>query len=309
MVKTSLVIMAAGIGSRFKGGIKQLTPMGPNGEIVIDYSIHDAIKAGFNKIVIILRKEIEADFREVIGTRIDKACENAGVEVKYAFQSLEDLPDGFALPSGRTKPWGTGQAVLAAAEIINEPFLVINADDYYGRNCFKLMHEFLVNDKAEKEYAMAGFFLANTLSDNGGVTRGICSVKNGYLTDVVETHNIIKTATGAESDGRNIPVESIASMNMWAFTPDFLAILKKGFTEFLADIKAGKKDALKGEYLIPVFVGELLEKGEISVKVIPTDDKWFGMTYKEDVPVVKKSFSDLIASGVYHANLYEDLDK
>ena len=197
MKETALVIMAAGIGSRFGGGIKQLAPVGPNGEIIMDYSIHDAIEAGFNKVVFVTRKDLLATFKEVIGDRIAKV-----IPVEYAFQELSDVPEGFSVPEGRTKPWGTGQAVLACKGIVNEPFLVINADDYYGKEAFKLIHDFLVSDHAEKaekqyDFCMAGFILGNTLSDNGAVTRGICVVdENEHLIGVNETGGIVKTATG-----------------------------------------------------------------------------------------------------------------
>ena len=207
MKKTALVIMAAGIGSRFGKGIKQLAPVGPNGEIIMDYSIHDALEAGFNKVVFIIRKDLEEEFRRVIGERIEKIT-----EVAYAFQSLDDLPEGFEKPADRTKPWGTGQAVLAAKKVIKIPFIVINADDYYGKEGFKAVHEYLVNGG---ESCMAGFVLKNTLSDNGGVTRGICKMDEGNnLTEVVETKNIVKTATGAEADGVAVDVNSLVSMNM-----------------------------------------------------------------------------------------------
>ena len=193
MAKATLVVMAAGIGSRFGGGIKQLEPVGPSGEIIMDYSIHDAIKAGFNKIVFVIRKDIEDDFRQIIGNRIEKICEAAGVEVAYAFQSLDKLPAGYDVPQGRTKPWGTGQAVLVAKDVVNEPFAVINADDYYGKEAFVSIHNFLVNEVENNKFCMAGFVLKNTLSDNGAVTRGICqSDEDGYLTKIVETSGIEK---------------------------------------------------------------------------------------------------------------------
>ena len=194
-MKTTLLIMAAGIGSRFGGGIKQLAPVGPNGEIIMDYSIHDAIKAGFNKVVFIIRKDIEKDFREIIGNRIEAICADHGVEIGYAFQALDALPAGYSVPEGRSKPWGTGQAVLAAKDLLTEPFVVINADDYYGKVAFKELHNFLVNEADDTKFCMAGFQLKNTLSDNGGVTRGVCQVNaDNYLTDVVETGDIVKTS-------------------------------------------------------------------------------------------------------------------
>lgn len=303
-VKTSLVIMAAGIGSRFGEGIKQLSSVGPNGEIIMDYSVHDAIEAGFDKIIFIIRKDIEEDFREVIGDRMEKVCTPLDVEVDYAFQDLHDLPEGFTLPEGRTKPWGTGQAVLAARDLVKEPFAVINADDYYGKEAFRQVHDFLV--EGQDDFCMAGFILKNTLSDNGSVTRGVCHMENGLLTDVEETHNIVKTADGAESDGRALDVNSLVSMNFWGFTPDFMTSLQKGFTEFLEGEEM-KANPLKAEYLIPIYIGELLEKGEVRVEVLKSCDTWYGMTYKADVAPVQESFRKMIADGVYRSDLYSDL--
>ena len=303
-MKTSLLIMAAGIGSRFGGGIKQLEPVGMHDEIIMDYSIHDAIEAGFNKVVFIIRKDIEKDFKERIGNRIEDVAKANYVEVDYCFQPLDDLPEGFSVPEGRSKPWGTGQAVLAAKDYINEPFVVINADDYQGKDAFVKLHDFLLEKHGATEFAMAGFILKNTLSDNGVVTRGLCDVDaNGYLTDVHETKNIAKTATGAESDGRVLDPNSYCSMNMWALSPDFMGMLEKGFVEFLNN----NQDPLKGEYLIPIYIGELLEKHQVSVKVLETKDKWFGVTYKEDKETVVDSFRELIESGVYKDDLYLDL--
>ena len=300
-MKTTLLIMAAGIGSRFGGGIKQLEPVDDKGHIIMDYSIRDAIQAGFNKVVFIIRKDIEADFREVIGDRIEKICAEKGVEVGYAFQDISSIPEGFEVPEGRTKPWGTGQAVLAAADMIDEPFIVINADDYYGRKGFKLVHDYLASGG---KACMAGFVLKNTLSDNGGVTRGVCRMdEDGNLTDVCETSNIVKTESGAEADGIEIDVESLVSMNMWGLTPEFMDSLKEGFREFF-EIRV-KDNPMKAEFLIPIYVGELLDRGELSVKVLRTDDEWYGMTYKEDVAAVKESFRRLIENGVYSEELFD----
>ena len=307
MAKTSLVIMAAGIGSRFGGGIKQLEPVGPKGEIIMDYSVHDAIRAGFDKIVFIIRRDIEKDFREVIGDRIEQICAKKGVEVAYAFQSLDAVPEGVEVPEGRTKPWGTGQAVLSCKGIVKEPFVVINADDYYGKEAFKKLHDYLLNYTPEKptDFCMAGFILKNTLSENGGVTRGICKADaDGFLTEVVETYEIVKAADGAESEGKKIDINSHVSMNMWGFTPEFIDILEKGFVEFF---KTVPDNPLKAEYLIPIYIGELLKDRKVSVKVLETADKWFGVTYKEDKPLVVESFKKLIADGVYSADLYSDI--
>ena len=306
-MKTTLLIMAAGIGSRFGGGIKQLEPVGLNGEIIMDYSIHDAIKAGFNKIVFIIRKDIEADFREVIGERIEKLCASLNVEVGYAFQSLEDIPAPHTVPDGRAKPWGTGQAVLCAKDIINEPFAVINADDYYGKEAFTKLYEFLNSaDCKENAFCMAGFVLKNTLSENGGVTRGVCKVnESGYLTDVEETSNIVKTQNGAEADGREIDPDSYVSMNMWGLAPEFMDMLKTGFVEFFEG--AAKENPLKAEYLLPIYIGKLLREDKVSVKVLETNDKWFGVTYKEDKDFVVKSFKELIEKGEYQKRLFSDL--
>ena len=317
-MKTTLLIMAAGIGSRFGGGIKQLEPVGLHDEIIMDYSIHDAIKAGFNKIIFVIRKDIEADFRERIGERVESICNNAGVEVGYAFQDINDIPASYSVPTGRTKPWGTGQAVLAAKELIHEPFMVINADDYYGKEAFKALHDWLILPHADNAIAMAGFILKNTLSDNGGVTRGVCKVEEGHthIVDVVETSNIVKTVdrdgnVGAEADGVKLNPDSYVSMNMWGVpaaegeAPAFLQVLEYGWLDFFKDSVSA--NPLKAEYLLPTLIGGLLRTGSCTVKVLETNDKWFGVTYKEDKPVVVESFKKLIADGVYGEELYRDL--
>lgn len=301
IMKTTLLIMAAGIGSRFGGGIKQLEPVDSNGHIIMDYSIHDAMEAGFNHVVFIIRKDIEKEFKEVIGDRIETVCKNYGVTVDYAFQDIHDIPG--ELPEGRTKPWGTGQAVLAAKKVLKTPFVVINADDYYGKEGFEAVHEYLVNGG---QSCMAGFVLKNTLSDNGGVTRGICKMdRENNLTEVVETKNIVKTVSGAEANGIRIDIDSLVSMNMWGVTPDFLETLEMGFQEFFE--KEVPENPLKCEYLIPSFIGELLEQGKIAVKVLRTNDTWYGMTYKEDVVAVKESFKEMLNKGLYQADLFSDL--
>lgn len=311
-MKTTLVIMAAGIGSRFGGGIKQLEPVGRHNEIIMDYSIHDAIETGFKKIVFIIRHDIEEAFKEAIGDRIEKTCAALGVETAYAFQELKNIPEGISYPTDRTKPWGTGHAVLACKGIVNEPFAVINADDYYGKDAFKSINAFLqgyTKDKAN-QYCMAGFILKNTLSENGGVTRGICRVdENGCLTGVNETKNIVKTANGAAADGKAIDADSYVSMNMWGLTPEFIDTLEDGFKKFFADIAANNGDILKAEFLIPIYIDELLKAGKVSVKLLETRDKWFGVTYKEDKDYVVSSFENLIQNGVYNDELFSDLTK
>lgn len=300
MKNTTLVIMAAGIGSRFGGGIKQLEPVGPNGEIIMDYSIKDAIAAGFNKVVFIIRKDLETDFRNVIGNRIEKT-----VNVAYAFQELDALPAGFSKPEGRTKPWGTGQAILACKGIVNEPFAVINADDYYGREAYVKIHDFLVHATPSPEqfhFCMAGFILKNTLSENGGVTRGLCQVNSeNYLTAIKETRNIIKTNNGAAiltETGQTfpIPINAHVSMNMWGFTPDILDMLESGFAEFLSKLP---KDDLTSEYLLPSIIDRLLATSRARVAMLETSDKWFGVTYKEDKPAVMEAIRQLINEGMY----------
>lgn len=302
MADTTLVIMAAGMGSRY-GGIKQLEPVGPNGEIIMDYSIYDALSAGFNKIVVIIRKDLEQDFKEVIGNRIEKAA-----RVEYVFQELEDIPEGFTVPADRTKPWGTGQAVLCCKDLVKENFAVINADDYYGKEAFRLIYDFL-NDPSYKEndYCMAGFVLGNTLSENGAVTRGICKVDDtGKLIDIVETGGIVPAgdhASAKDSEGNTISIDlnSVVSMNMWGFKPGLFDFLEKGFVEFLSDLK---KDDVKKEYLLPAFIGELVKAGKVQVSVLKSSDRWFGVTYKEDKDKVVKSIRELIDAGEYPARLY-----
>lgn len=305
-MKTTLLIMAAGIGSRYGGGIKQLATVDASGHIIMDYSIHDAIEAGFNKIVFIIRRDIEEDFKRIIGSRIEAVCSAHGVEVGYAFQSLTDLPEGICVPEGRKKPWGTGQAVLAARDLVKEPFAVINADDYYGKEAFRRIHDYLVTEAKERAFCMAGFILKNTLSDFGGVTRGICQVNEaGYLTDVVETPGIVKTPEGAAVNGEPVDMNAHVSMNMWGLMPGFMEILEQGFQVFFQTW--AKRDPIKAEYLLPIFIGELLRRGAVSVKVLESRDRWFGVTYQEDKEQVVKNFRELIDAGVYREDLYADL--
>ena len=308
MKETALVIMAAGIGSRFGGGIKQLEPVGPNGEIIMDYSIYDALKAGSDKIVFIIRKDLEKDFREIIGNRIEKVA-----KVEYAFQEISDLPEGFSVPEGRKKPWGTGQAVLSAKKLVNGPFLVINADDYYGKEGFQKIHDYMVEHMDEDgqvyDMCMGGFILRNTLSDNGTVTRGVCVLnEDGSLKDVTETYEIRMNEDGTmqAQDEQGSPVKVQAdqhvSMNMWGLPASFMDELEKGFPEFLAGLKEGD---VKAEYLLPKIIDKLVKEGRAKVAVLETRDKWFGVTYKEDKETVVSSIRSLIADGVYPERLFE----
>ena len=307
-MKISLVIMAAGLGSRFGQGIKQLEPIGLNNEIIMDYSIHDAIKTGFNKIVFIIRKDIEEEFNKAIGNRIKNICDRLGVEVCYAFQSLEDLPENVTLPNDRKKPWGTGQAILACKNLVNEPFVVINADDYYGKEAFENIYNFLKEYNTSKpyEYCMSGFILKNTLSKNGTVTRGICITdENDMLLRVQETKGIGYTEEGKLTCAQEevMPIlneETVVSMNMWAAYPEFLDYLEKDFVNFLT--KNGESKT--SEYLLPMIVDELLQKGKAAVNVMRTYDKWIGITYAEDIKLAKESFKDMIKKGIYNADLW-----
>ena len=306
--KISLVVMAAGIGSRFSGGIKQLVPVGLNGEVIMDYSVHDAIEAGFNKIIFIIRKDIEDAFHERIGNRVESICHSLGIEVLYAFQDLHSIPAGHVLLAGRTKPWGTGQAVLAAKDLIREPFAVLNADDYYGKEAFRSIHSFLSGNSDPRSCCMAGFILKNTLSDHGGVTRGICQVdENDLLQEIVETRDIVKTAQGASAGEQQIDVNSEVSMNMWGLMPEFIGLLEEGFDLFFKRIAEGTADPDKAEFLLPVYIGELLKEKQISVKVLKTTDRWFGVTYLEDRDLVKQGFEELLRKGVYKKDLYAEL--
>ena len=306
MAKATLVVMAAGIGSRFGGGIKQLEPVGPSGEIIMDYSIYDAMEAGFDKVVFVIRKDLEKDFREVIGDRIEKV-----VDVEYAFQEVSDIPAAYREKyADRKKPWGTGQAILCCKDVVKEPFLVINADDYYGKQAYVEAFKYLTSaqKKIDKHViGMVGFVLKNTLSEFGAVTRGICKVDdNQMLLDIVETKGIEKTTTGAavcKGDVKEeISVESAVSMNMWAFQPEFLGLLEVGFAQFLDCIS---QDFMTAEYLLPTIVGDLLHKDEAEVCVLKSHDKWFGVTYKEDKPAVVASVKALIDEGIYPQKLYQ----
>lgn len=304
-MNTVLIIMAAGIGSRFGTGIKQLVKMAPNGEIIMDFSIYDAKAAGFTKVVFVIRKAIEAEFKEVIGNRLSKV-----MPVEYVYQELEDLPDGYEVPAGRVKPWGTGQAILACKSVVKEPFVIINADDYYGKEAFVRLHDFLIsgNENTEKmNLAMAGFSLKNTLSENGAVTRGVCVAdENGYLEKVIETTGIQIVDGKIQCDNAEvskwITPDTMVSMNMWAGYPDFLQYIDEGFTRFLDTLGENPE---KKEYLLPNIVAELLEKNLSSVKVLNTSDRWIGITYKEDIEPAQEKFHLMIEDGTYPKELWK----
>jgi len=304
-MKTTLIIMAAGIGSRFGTGIKQLAKMAPNGEIIMDFSIYDAKAAGFTKVVFVIRKAIEAEFKEVIGNRLSKV-----MPVEYVYQELENLPDGYEVPVGRVKPWGTGQAILACKSVVKEPFVIINADDYYGKEAFIKLHDFLSSENENKEkmnLAMAGFSLKNTLSENGAVTRGVCVAdENGYLEKVIETTGIQIVDGKIQCDNAEvskwITLDTMVSMNMWAGYPDFLKYIDEGFTRFLDTLGENPE---KKEYLLPNIVAELLEKNLASVKVLNTSDRWIGITYKEDIEPAQEKFHLMIEDGTYPKELWK----
>lgn len=301
----TLIIMAAGIGSRFGTGIKQLAKMAPNGEIIMDFSIYDAKEAGFTKIVFVIRKAIEQEFKEIIGDRLSRF-----MPVEYVYQELDDLPEGYEVPAGRVKPWGTGQAILACKDVVKEPFVIINADDYYGKEAFMKLHEFLISENENKEkmnLAMAGFSLKNTLSENGAVTRGVCVADEAdYLVKVIETIGI--QAVGEKILCDNAEVESwvtpdtMVSMNIWAGYPDFLQYINEGFSRFLDTLGENPE---KKEYLLPNIVAELLEKNLASVKVLNTSDQWIGITYKEDIEPAQEKFHLMIEDGTYPKELWK----
>ena len=275
---TGLLIMAAGMGSRF-GGLKQAASVGPNGEMIIDYSVNDALKAGFNKIVIVIRKDIEKDFREACGKRIEKIA-----DVSYVFQEMDNLPSGFTLPEGRIKPWGTGHAILSAKDVIDYPFVVINADDFYGQSVYKSVHDYLVSGS---DMCMAGYKLGNTLSENGTVSRGICETENGFLKSVTEATDIPFDTT--------IPKDTIVSMNFWGFKKEVMGILENQFNLFLKDnINEPKK-----EFFIPSVVDTMINELGYNFKVVDTDEKWYGITYREDLPLIKGAIDKLTKQGLY----------
>ncbi len=299
-MKPTLLVLAAGMGSRY-GGLKQLDQVGPSGETIIDYSIYDAIRAGFGKIVFIIRHDIEAPFKESIGKRYE-----GKIAIEYAFQELNKLPAGFSVPPQRQKPWGTGHAVLCARDVIHEPFAVINADDFYGASGYQLLADYLkqAKDGSKADYCMCGFILRNTLSDNGTVSRGICKINSGSLASVTEMTKIERNGSAARNieDGAQCDLtgDEIASMNMWGFTPSLFGHLERLFIEFL---KAGGQKE-KSEFYIPSVADTLIKEGKAEVKVMESRDSWFGITYREDKEIVVNSILALVAKGVYPNKLF-----
>ncbi len=305
-MRPTLVVMAAGMGSRF-GGLKQLTPVGVGGEMLLDYCVFDAAKAGFGKVVFVIKHEIEADFKRLVGDRIARHF-----PVEYAYQELCDLPDGFTVPEGRKKPWGTGQAIWACRSVIHEPFAVVNADDYYGRGCFALMYDFIMNDMAKGEglsFAMAGYRLLNTMTENGSVSRGICVVdERGYLSRLDERKRI-EYVNGSPAfsldDGKSwteLSPDVSVSMNCWACPAETVNVLGELFEEFL---KAPRENPLKDEFYLPIAIDSLIQSGRASAKVLETADKWYGMTYAEDRPDVEAALKALTDSGFYPNPLWK----
>ena len=300
MKKPVLVIMAAGMGSRY-GGLKQIDPVDDKGHKIIDFSIYDAVRAGFGKVVFIIKKENEKDFRECVGDAVSKH-----IAVDYVFQELDKVPEGFQIPEGRVKPWGTAHAILCCKDVVKEPFAVINADDYYGRSAFDELYKFLTTheDDEKYRYAMVGYQLGNTLTDNGSVARGICVTDDdGYLVELAERTKIVKTEKAAaftEDDGETwteVALDTPVSMNMWAFSPSIIGELQAAVDRFFAE--EVEKNPLKSECFLPIEVDKLLKAGKATVEVLHSADKWFGVTYKEDKPFVMESIRNLKDAGVY----------
>lgn len=299
-MKPTLLVLAAGMGSRY-GGNKQLDQVGPSGETIIDYSIYDAKRAGFGKVVFIIRRDIEEQFRETFVRRLENV-----IEIDYVFQELGNLPEGFSLPEGRQKPWGTSHAILVSESKINEPFGVINADDYYGIDAFRVLYDFLVNDKKENNFCIVGYKLGNTLSEHGHVNRGICSVSpQGFLENIVETRGIEKKPEGifapdAQGHIMTYTGEEIVSMNLWGFKPSCYKYLGMEFRNFLRE----RISDLKAELDIPTSVDKFVKKGEITIQILTSNSKWFGVTYREDKPFVVESIRKMVDAGVYPARLF-----
>lgn len=302
MKNITLVVLAAGMGSRY-GGLKQIDPIGPNGEVILELSAYDAMRAGFNKIVFIIKKAIENDFKEAIGNKIAEH-----IKVEYVYQEMDAcLPEGYQIPEGRVKPWGTAHALLCCKELLHEPFAVINADDYYGISSFQKLHDELIKEQAKGSYSMVGFILKNTLTDHGSVARGVCKVENGLLSGVDERTKIEKREGKVQycenEDWFDVDENALVSMNMWGFTPDFLDEIEERFPKFLTE--EVKKNPMKSECYIPVTVDQLIREQRAQVRVLSSDDKWYGVTYQEDKPMVKEGIRTLIEAGKYPAKLWE----
>ena len=305
--KPALVVMAAGMGSRY-GGLKQIDPVGSCGEAILDYSLFDAHEAGFETAVIIIKEAIKKDFMDTVGKRLEKCP----MEIRYAYQELDKLPEGFSVPAERTKPWGTSHAVLCAKEAIGDaPFAVLNADDYYGKSAFRVIHDYLDGKDADSyAFCMVGYQLGNTVTDNGSVARGVCQTdENGYLTHVVERTKIEKYEGGihfTEDDGASwtdIPAQTPVSMNMWGYTPAFLQEIEARFPKFLTNDVP--KNPAKAEFFLPMTVGELLAEGKATVKVLRSDDKWYGVTYAADKPQVVAALKEMTEKGMYPDGLWK----
>jgi hypothetical protein len=305
MIRPALVVLAAGIGSRY-GGVKQIDPVGPGAELLIDYSVYDALRAGFGKVVFVIKKAIEDDFREIIGDTIDRQC-----ATEYVFQEINDVPDGVQIPANRTKPWGTGQATLLCKGVVDGPFAVINADDFYGQTSFQTLHDYLVSARDPDDvydYCMVGYVLANTLTEHGHVARGVCSTdEDGYLVEIHERTHIEKVGDVAKytEDGgetwHEIPMDSPVSMNMWGFTPSIFGELQALFWRFLEEAS----NLEKAEFFLPEAVGALVRAKKARVKVLPTQERWVGMTYGADKLAVEQYIGELVRQGVYPEKLWE----
>ncbi len=302
MNNITLVIMAAGMGSRY-GGLKQMDPIGANGEVILDYSVYDAIEAGFNKVIFVIKHEIEEDFKALMQGKYENR-----IKVEYAFQDIGNIPDGYSVPEGRVKPWGTGHAVLSCDGMIDGPFAVINADDYYGKETFRLVADELKNNKSDNAFCMVGFKVENTLTENGHVARGVCQTdENGYLTDIVERTKIARKdgkIMFTEDDGQNwteLAEGSTVSMNCWGFSSMMMTELKNRFRAFF---EKNADNLLKCEYFLPFVVDELLKEGKVTVKVMDTTEKWYGVTYKEDKAVVMDALRQKVIDGIYPEKLW-----
>lgn len=306
MSKATLIVMAAGMGSRY-GGLKQIDPVGPNGEIILDYSVYDAAQAGFDKVIFVIKHEIEEDFKKIMDGKYDGI-----IETEYAYQDINNLPEGFSVPEGRVKPWGTGHAVLSCKGMIDGPFAVINSDDYYGRETFKLIYDELTKQKKDSDkyqFCMVGFKIKNTITENGHVSRGVCQVgEDGYLQDIVERTKIQKRDgaimfTEDDENWTELPEDNIVSMNCWGFSPEMMTELDTRFVSFL---KNSEGNMMKCEYLLPFVVDDILKEGKAQVKVLSTSEKWYGVTYKEDKESVMKALKDMTDKGIYPDCLWSE---